>query len=196
MNNITDNGFSLEILVNGSMPAKIKFINGAYYIIMKHKQEYKIMLSNNNSVRANADVWIDNQIIGSWRLNPYSAIIIERPVEFNRKFLFLQEGTTIANRSGIVNHSNNNGLIKVLFKPELVTRRPLFNMAPESTNQMYQPRSDNLFHSNSVLESHTRAAPSYSHGATALGNQSNSNIPMQRPYIIMIETILLRLQQE
>lgn len=163
MNNITTNGFSLEILVGGLMPAKIRFINGAYYIIMKHKQEYKIMLSNNNSTRADADVWIDNQNIGSWRLNPYSSITIERPVEFNRKFIFLQEGTTIADRSGIVNHSNDNGLIKVLFKPEL------------------EPRLDYYSYTNSMSESQTRTTSSYSHGATALGNQSNQQYTNATP---------------
>lgn len=193
MNNISDNGFSLEILVNGSIPAKTKFIGGAYYIMMNHNQEYKIMLTNDNNTRADADVWIDNQMIGSWRLNPHSSITIERPAEFNRKFLFLQEGTTIANRSGIVNQSNNNGLIKVLFKPELITRQPLFNMrspapasASDSDNQMYRTRSGSgsgaaTNDTYSLSNARTTALPSYSHGATALGNQSNQRYTNATP---------------
>lgn len=117
MDSVYLNGFSLEILVDDSPVEKILY-NNSNYFSLSDKSEYAIKLSNNHSTKADACVWIDDIKMGTWRINPYSKITIERPANINRKFTLLKEGTNTARNAGISNKNSSNGLIKITFKTE------------------------------------------------------------------------------
>ena len=107
------NGFSLSVY-----PAEKVHRFGSNYFTMADKTEYKIELSNNRSVKADAHVWIDGKKVGVWRINSHSTISIERPSDVSKKFVLLKEGTSAARDSDIMTGKSENGLVKVEFQPE------------------------------------------------------------------------------
>jgi hypothetical protein len=117
MNSINLNGYSLEILAHGEIMEKIIYKNANYYAL-ENDTEYKIRLTNNKNVRTDAHIWIDDQKVGVWRINPYSRITIERPANLNRKFTLVKEISYRAKEAGIELGLQTNGLVKVEFKPE------------------------------------------------------------------------------
>ncbi len=118
MDAIQLNGFSLEILDWKGPVEKIIYRDSNYYS-MPDGSEYKIRLSSSHNTKVDAHVWIDGEKIGVWRVNPHGRITIERPANVSRKFTLLKEGTINAIRGGIMIGSKDNGVIKVMFRPEM-----------------------------------------------------------------------------
>jgi len=87
------------------------------YVALPHNTQYKIKLSNHGPRLADAEVFIDGQRVGEWRVKFYSSAVIERPVHDTGKFTFFREGTPEGIAAGI-KKSPELGLIKVVFKPE------------------------------------------------------------------------------
>jgi hypothetical protein len=86
-----------------------------YYALPDHTS-YSIRISNNNDTRCDAEINIDEEFVGSWRLNSYSSATIRRPADIDRQFVFVNDTSFDAMSS---NHgSYKNGLISVTFKPE------------------------------------------------------------------------------
>jgi hypothetical protein len=112
------------------------------YVQMKHGTQYTILLQNESNRRCDAEVYIDDQQVGIWRVNPFIAVRIERPVHDHGRFTFYQVGTSEAIQSGI-SRNNSNGLIRVLFKPEReqiyvnVNAQSQQSVAPESQSQQF-----------------------------------------------------------
>jgi hypothetical protein len=105
------NGFSV-IISQG-----LEIGNG--YIEIKHGTQYTISLYNSNSVRADAEIYVDGKHIGTFRVNAYSNISLERPLNDNGKFTFYRSGSIEFNNSELYNVSRSKlGLIQVTFKPE------------------------------------------------------------------------------
>lgn len=117
MNSIDLNGFAVEI-IGSNGPVNKLYDMGHTYFSMPHGTEYKLRLSTSRNTRSDAHVWIDGEKVGVWRLNPYDSITIERPANIARKFTLLAEGTNDAINANIVTGANENGLVKVVFKPE------------------------------------------------------------------------------
>lgn len=113
-----------EVTVNGESGG----VQG--YITLPHKTEYTVEMMSNCSCRCDAEVTIDGEHVGTWRIAPYGSIDIERPVSEARKFTFLsaesEEGGSIA--SGI--SKSDRGLITVKFTPEVKTRRVIPDPRP------------------------------------------------------------------
>jgi len=120
MNSVLLNGFSLEILDDTGVVEKAIYRNSNYYALAD-RTEYKLRLGNDHGVKTDAHVWIDNEKVGVWRINPYSRVTIERPANVSRKFVLLKEGTSAAREAGIGQQDSNNGLVKVVFKPEKIS---------------------------------------------------------------------------
>lgn len=97
------NGYGFDIIDNRSK--KIVYRKG-YYYLLENTSTYKIRLMNNRGVRTDAYCWIGDQKIGIWRVNPYSSIIIEKPVDSEETFRF---------------NKDSNNLIRVEFCPEQIT---------------------------------------------------------------------------
>jgi hypothetical protein len=159
------NNFSLDILADQYIE-KINKNNYTYFAI-PDKSEYKIKMGNNGNTRADAFVYVDGEYIGTWRINTYSTIIIERPANINKKFVLLKEGSSYASKYGIVTGDTMNGLIKVVFKPEKNTM--LFtNSWDRSTDRIYLKNCNT-----SANDNNQTMAYNYSSGGTVLGNTSS-----------------------
>lgn len=102
-----------------------EFVEG--YVFLEHGTRYTLELSNTDTWRCDAEVSIDGQKIGTWRINEKGSVRLERPVHDTGRFTFYQHGTKEAARAGIVNN-DAAGIISVVFKPE---RRVCYvNIAP------------------------------------------------------------------
>lgn len=151
---VSVNGYSLSIINSDTnSSAKKIVISGESYFAIPHRSEYRIRLSNTNGSRCDATVWIDDINVGVWRINSYDSIILERPADESRKFVFLRENSDEAYETNIRKRSNN-GLIKVVFKPE---QRII----------CYEHASPKIYYNQSATLS------SYSAGATVLGDRSD-----------------------
>jgi len=113
------NNFSLSVISDTANVRRVTDSNGTYFI-MPDRTEYKLVLINNNAARADAHVWIDNNKVGVWRVNGFSQIVINRPAKINRKFTLLKEGSFDAVTAGIPSGGYSNGLVKVMFRPEML----------------------------------------------------------------------------
>lgn len=88
------------------------------YVEMRHGQVYRLVLHNGRSVRCDARVEIDGKHVGTWRINAYQSITLERPVHDQGRFTFYKLGTPEASQVGLSEHDPNLGLVKVTFTPE------------------------------------------------------------------------------
>lgn len=96
------------------------------YVHLTHATQYTIQLQNDSSDRCDAEVYIDAQRVGIWRVNESSTIRLERPVHDTGRFTFYEVGTSEATKAG-VRDGSDTGLIRVLFKPE--TRSTILHAA-------------------------------------------------------------------
>lgn len=111
------NGFSVNI----QSDSVTHFQKGEYnYYALPHLNKYKIKLTNNRPSKCDAEVSIDGEIVGTWRVKAFSSTVIERPANLNREFIFVEEKSNIAEEAGIQDGDNSNGLITVIFKPEKI----------------------------------------------------------------------------
>jgi len=75
MDTIFLNGFAMSILSNKEHVKKIIDRRTNYYSL-SNTSRFMIKLENNHPIRVDAHVWINNEKMGIWRINPYSNIII------------------------------------------------------------------------------------------------------------------------
>lgn len=91
--------------------------NGHVYYSLPHRKEYEVKMTNSSDSRVNVILKIDGEVMGKWRINARSEIIIERPAHSNRKFTFVKETSSEGRMAG-VKPNDKNGLIEVTFIPE------------------------------------------------------------------------------
>ena len=99
-------------------------------IYLKHGTKYNIGIINESNFNANADIFIDNQHIGSFRI-PKNAdnIQIERPVDVNRSFIFMSKNSDIAQLAGVNQISNRHlGIINIHLRPEDKSYHTTYNI--------------------------------------------------------------------
>lgn len=116
------NGYSVNVVTKGIF-GFTTFIptverNGNTYYSLKHESEYSITMTNSNRTKCDASVFIDGENMGTWRVDPYSSITIDRPVSTARKFTFVKEKSSEAEMGGVSAGKSENGLVKVVFTPE------------------------------------------------------------------------------
>jgi hypothetical protein len=110
--------------------------DGAYYVEMpKDNVQYKIRLRNNGSTRCDAAITIDGKYMGTFRINGYGSMLLERPADVERRFTFFVGGSEGSKQGGYKAKDKSNGLIEVLFRPEKKPE-PLYNYF-ESTSLCY-----------------------------------------------------------
>lgn len=154
MNTVNLNNFSVS--VEGG---RHKYMNNSHYFFLRHQQEYAIILHNGHDVRCDADITIDGEKVGTFRVKGHSRVRISRPVNVDRKFVFLCENLSEAYGLGSP-FKEANGLVTVTFRPE----KPA--IVPIRWNQTFS-LSDSEF---SPINKAQSAA--YSNGFTALGESS------------------------
>lgn len=92
--------------------------DGFKYYTLPHNKDYAVRMINNSDLRVNAVLKIDGEIMGKWRINTFSEILIERPTHNNRKFTFVRDNSWQADMAGVKSGSSKNGLVEVTFIPE------------------------------------------------------------------------------
>ena len=202
MNSINLNNFAVEIIPKSGYSDKT-VIDGAYYYKLPHKSEYKIKLSNNHNSKCDAIIWLEGEEIGTWRLNGYQSISIERPANIDRKFTFVRDTSIDAIRAGVTPNSDNNGLIKVLFKPE---KDYLYTLDETWCGCRSLSMNNNIntttqFMNNNINKSSSMYDPvshnNVSSGATVLGDRSDQTFRTVGPLYNVdpenITTIYVRL---
>jgi len=105
------NGFSVRI-------PQGKEQNG--YVLLKHETVYTIKLRNTREVLCDAQVEIDGQLMGCWRIEPKGSLELEHPVNDDGRFTFYRIDSKEGHDSQLVRSDPNLGLIRVIFTPELV----------------------------------------------------------------------------
>ena len=88
------------------------------YVCLRHGTQYTIELKNDDDRwRCDAEVFIDGQRIGLWRIDPKKLLRLERPAHDTGRFTFYQTGTTEA-ATAEISSGTTTGLISVIFKPQ------------------------------------------------------------------------------
>lgn len=96
------------------------------YVAMQHGQQYEIVLNNLWNQRCDAKVSVDGQEIGTFRLNAFESMRLERtPGADSGKLTFYAAGTIEAQQVGIARGNETNGLIQATFWPEQEMPRPI-----------------------------------------------------------------------
>jgi hypothetical protein len=116
------NGFSV------SVPQALEEKSDGY-VVLNHAQPFSIRLHNHhrdngNSKPADAEIWIQGKLMGIWRVPANQTIVIERSTEDDGKFTAYRNGSTEAKQIGLDATSDENGLIKVVWKPGYKPERP------------------------------------------------------------------------
>lgn len=178
------NGFGLDILVpygNGHTFTR----NNARYFALPHKSEYAIRLHNNNSTVCDTDVFVDDVLMGTWRINAYGKVDIERPEYATKRFVFLRETSLDAIQTGAVPGKEENGLIKAVFKPakRMTTYQPLREYeVPEQYRYNVQSRPPSAIRNGNVQSpSMNKKSVSFAADNTAMSSQSTRPSSMTRP---------------
>jgi hypothetical protein len=107
--------------------------NATGYVVLEHNTRYTIKLMNLSYSKVDAEVFIDGNRIGEWRVNSFVRCIIERPVHDTGRFTFYRLDSIEAKNIGLKS-SSELGLIKVIFKPE--------HKQPDNTNECACPLFD------------------------------------------------------
>ena len=87
------------------------------YVEMLHGTKYTIVMENDTDDECDAEVSIDGQNVGLWRIKAHMNATVERPVHDTGRFTFYQVGSADAEKAGI-EKTDLAGLISVTFKPE------------------------------------------------------------------------------
>ena len=78
-------------LNNFSMNIESKNSQNNGQVLMEHEEQYSIVLRNGNSKRADIELFVDGESVGTWRANPRQTLVLERPAEIQRKFTFVKK---------------------------------------------------------------------------------------------------------
>jgi len=161
------------------------FRRGRYkYYTIPHNSEYKIKLGNNTETRVDAILKIDGSTMGTWRIEAYSEIVVDRPTYNNRKFTFVREASWQGDMGGVTRGNTNNGLVEVTFIPELIVYR-----RNEFDGSAYAPASARATGAGSGTPTFNEARglaatnQSYSVGGTVLGADSSQRFS-RAPFMV------------
>lgn len=162
------------------------------YVELGHGTHYVLVLANKNAQRADARVEIDGKPVGTFRINAYGTITLERPVHDTGKFTFYEVGSHEANKIGLSRSNPNLGLVSVVFTPEIerppvvltvassypkVTEWTTMDVSEWSSNasRSAMAASANIHNDQVRTYSNTSHVSSRKAGGTGLSGQSNQS---------------------
>jgi hypothetical protein len=111
-----ENGFSMTI--NSSCVPSSFNRKGHNFVFLQNKSKYSVILTNRNITQCDVELFIDQEKMGKWRINPSSSITIERPSGINRQFMFVEENCADACDGHVTSGTHRNGLVSAIFFPE------------------------------------------------------------------------------
>ena len=132
------NDFGVEIVTMPNLYSTESFTqNDAHYVVLPNDTAYAIRLINRHNVRTDAYVWVDGQSIGGFVLDPNSSETIRRPGQVDKQFVFFSEWSPESREAGVSPGNPDNGLIKVIFKPQ---RQIRYTRIPPYTRMIASPQ--------------------------------------------------------
>lgn len=147
------------------------------YVAMQHGQQYEIVLNNLWNRRCDARVSVDGQEIGTFRLNAFESLRLERiPGADSGKLTFYAAGTVEARQAGIARGDETNGLIQATFWPEHKMEpavKSVVDSIPAWPSVSWTRGAESG--SMSMGESRSMNLSSYGEGASGLSGHSNQN---------------------
>jgi len=92
------------------------------HVVLRHGQNFSLRLHNGHKYcgankPSDAEVWVQGRYIGTFRVPANQSITIEHPVNDFGKFTAYRNDSQEAEQIGLDPTSNDNGLIKVVWKP-------------------------------------------------------------------------------
>jgi hypothetical protein len=126
MSTFIQNNFGVTVTSQGMPAEKIIYKNKVSFKLQKNSV-YSLHITNNNNVKADVYISLNDKNIGVWRVNPYSKITVNNNQDF------------------ILTHDNTD--FKLIFKPEkFTTYNPLANQIQSCENSsMYCKRYTDSF---------------------------------------------------
>lgn len=92
-------------------------VNQDGYVIMRHGENYKLLLRNDSNYHTDARITIDGEHIGTLYIRPHQTTSIERPINGeSKKFTFFKTNTSQGRKAGLKGNSSDTGLITVQFR--------------------------------------------------------------------------------
>ena len=150
-----------------------KFMREGYnYVALQNNTEYKLYLGNERNTECMAEVYLEGELIGTWFIPANDSILIERPADVERKFVFVSEKSYQASSAGVVVGELTNGLVRVKFYPKKYM--PVMRVAQAS----FAPASRSF----SGAQESLMTSKSYSSGATVLGESSSQRFGTRRRF--------------
>jgi hypothetical protein len=203
------NGFTVKIIPQRGDQDKVQK-HGSNYVGLENNTEYKLFLGNDRNTEAMAEIHIEGENVGTFFIQAHNSIIIERPADSPRKFVFVSERDYRASQAGVIAGEFTNGLVRVVFYPKkeqvytvkpsyFSPRSPRLLGSAETSSFSVRPASPRLLGSSETLSFSARPSslssssfgPSspraksltnYSSGATILGDHSNQTFGTKRRY--------------
>jgi len=92
------------------------------YIVLEHNQNFRLRLRNGHKfesryIPADAEVYLNGTYCGTFRVPANQTITLEHPINDNGKFTAIRNNTKEAISAELKEDSQENGLIKVVWKP-------------------------------------------------------------------------------
>lgn len=168
------NGFGVKII--GDVPFGKLSDDGENYVAIPNMTKYKICLINNNSTETMAEVYVEDENVGTWFINPNSSIEIERPANVNRNFTFVRERSSVARSAGVIPGNEVNGLIEVVFYP----KKQKISYVRASSPSKFTLQTRSL--SPSSVSPIKKQTSMYSSGSTVLGSRTNQHFHTRNRY--------------
>lgn len=106
------------------------------HVVMAHGATYTIDLANYTDRRADAEVFVDGKSVGTFRLNVYGSVRLERPDNDNGCFTFYRAGSSEAQQADVGSVEKvDRGLVQVIFRPEIELQPAVPKVHPISASQ-------------------------------------------------------------
>lgn len=195
------NDFSVQVVGGMERPGG--------YVEIEHGKHYKLNLRNSHSVPCDAQVSIDGNDIGTFRINPYSTIVLERPLHDTGRFTFYKCDSPEGRKVGIDASDPNAGLVSVTFTPESRQQHSTqYYWVPMAGVPQSQPRwgdygdsgtwnpNINWTSTTSVTGQYEIRSANYVSGGTGLSGKSKQEFASAQPIVYdytLQTTINLRL---
>lgn len=99
---------------------------------LKHNTPYKVCIVNHHEyLNADATVSINGKDVGTFRVNSDNKIVIDRPINVNRKFVFYKAGSIEGEMSASNTPSDTLGVVEVKVRMEDEEKRGWFDKADD-----------------------------------------------------------------
>ncbi len=183
------NGFGVKVITISEQDKLNR--DGANYVAIRNNTEYKLQLTNDRSTDAMAEVFIEDESVGTWFIPSNKSITIDRPASIARKFTFFRETDSRAINAGVEVGDSANGLVRVVFYPKkeqsyviipFNNRSPRFSQLSPNELPIRSLSQESSMKSMAASPRSFNSMNSYQSGATVLGNESYQQFDRRRRF--------------